>query len=182
MKIIINLLYISIILLTSCNLKGNSIESSNKTQIDSTKSTCIEEIVEPEIPLKNCLYENKTFSLGLEVFEPSEKFNLYNDSNLTDLYSEINIYENGSEVDFCAKFNKSDYGIMQSWLNNQAVNIEEQEDGSTKKVMGNEAKDILSKLRRGNKDAINRIKENKKVSEKYQLDNFDLITWFLVSI
>ena len=73
-------------------------------------------------------------------------------------------------------------GSMQSWLNNQAVSIEEQEDGSTKNVMGNEAKDVLSKLRRGNKDAIKRIKENKKVNEKYQLDNFDLITWFLVTI
>jgi ERCC4-related helicase len=71
---------------------------------------------------------------------------------------------------------------MQSWLNNQAISIEEQEDGSTKKVMGSEAKDVLSKLRRGNKDAIKRIKENKKVNEKYQLDNFDLITWFLVTI
>ncbi len=48
--------------------------------------------------------------------------------------------------------------------------------------MGNEAKDVLSKLRRGNKDAIKRIKENKKVDEKYQLDNFDLITWFLVTV
>jgi ERCC4-related helicase len=71
---------------------------------------------------------------------------------------------------------------MQSWLNNQAISIEEQEDGSTKKVMGSEAKDVLSKLSRGNKDAIKRIKENKKVNEKYQLDNFDLITWFLVTI
>ena len=71
---------------------------------------------------------------------------------------------------------------MQSWLNNQAVSIEEQEDGSSKKVMGTEAKDVLAKLRRGNKDAIKRIKENKKVNEKYQLDNFDLITWFLVTV
>ena len=71
---------------------------------------------------------------------------------------------------------------MQAWLNNQAVDIEEQEDGSSKKVMGTEAKDVLAKLRRGSKDAIKRIKENKKVDEKYQLDNFDLITWFLVTV
>lgn len=71
---------------------------------------------------------------------------------------------------------------MQSWLNNQAVSIEEQEDGSTKKVMGKEAKDVLAKLRRGNKGALERIKENKKVNEKYQMDNFDLITWFLVTV
>ncbi|CAA0225813.1 helicase-related protein [Tenacibaculum maritimum] len=71
---------------------------------------------------------------------------------------------------------------MQSWLKNQAVIIEEQEDGSSKKVMGTEAKDVLAKLRRGSKDAIKRIKENKNVGEKYQLENFDLITWFLVTV
>ena len=48
--------------------------------------------------------------------------------------------------------------------------------------MGKEAKDMLSKLRKGDKGAIARIKENKDVNEKFQLDNFDLITWFLVTI
>lgn len=70
---------------------------------------------------------------------------------------------------------------LQSWLNNQASEIEKQEDGSTKKVMGKEAKDMLSKLRRGDKDALERLKQNINVKEKYQLDNFDLITWFLVT-
>ncbi len=46
--------------------------------------------------------------------------------------------------------------------------------------MGIEAKDILSKLRKGDKKAISRVKENVKVNEKFQLDNFDLITWFIV--
>ena len=46
---------------------------------------------------------------------------------------------------------------------------------------GKEAKDILAKLRYGNKNVIDRIKENVKVTDKYKLDNFDLITWFLIS-
>lgn len=71
---------------------------------------------------------------------------------------------------------------MKTWLKRQATNIEEQDDGSSKKVMGREAKDVLAKLKRGNKEAIKRIKENIKVDEKYQLDNFDLITWFLVTV
>jgi hypothetical protein len=70
---------------------------------------------------------------------------------------------------------------LQSWLNNQASDIEKQEDGSMKKVMGNEAKDVLAKLRRGDKTALERVKQNIKVDEKFQLDNFDLITWFLIT-
>lgn len=70
---------------------------------------------------------------------------------------------------------------MKGWLDRQASEEVEQEDGSTKKVMGKEAKDLLSKLSKGDKDAISRMKQNLKVDEKYLLDNFDLITWFLIT-
>ncbi|SOE24003.1 PLD-like domain-containing protein [Spirosomataceae bacterium TFI 002] len=70
---------------------------------------------------------------------------------------------------------------LKSWLGSQAAEEQVQEDGTTKKVMGTEAKDLLSKLRKGNKDALSRVKQNIKVDEKFQLDNFDLITWFLVT-
>lgn len=71
---------------------------------------------------------------------------------------------------------------LKSWLSSQAVEEQVQEDGSIKKTMGNEAKDLLSKLRKGDKNAFSRVKQNVKVDEKFQLDNFDLITWFLVSV
>ncbi len=71
---------------------------------------------------------------------------------------------------------------LKSFLDNQAAEVTEQEDGSMKKVMGTEAKDVLAKLRRGEKSAIERVKQNVKVDEKYQLQNFDLITWFLVTV
>ena len=48
--------------------------------------------------------------------------------------------------------------------------------------MGREAKDVLDKLRKGDKSALARVKQNVKVDEKYQLDNFDLITWLLVTV
>lgn len=70
---------------------------------------------------------------------------------------------------------------MKGWLDTQAAEEVEQEDGSAKKVMGKEAKDVLSKLRRGDKGALERVKQNVKTNEKFQLDNFDLITWFLVT-
>jgi len=71
---------------------------------------------------------------------------------------------------------------MKGWLNDQASESETQEDGTTKKTMGKEAKDVLAKLKRGDKDALFRIKQNVKTDDKFQLDNFDLIAWFLVSI
>lgn len=70
---------------------------------------------------------------------------------------------------------------IKAWLDSQASEEQVQEDGTTKKVMGTEAKDLLSKLRKGDKDALSRVKQNVKVEEKFQLDNFDLITWFLVT-
>ena len=48
--------------------------------------------------------------------------------------------------------------------------------------MGKEAKDVLAKLKRDDKDALFRIKQNVKTDDKFQLDNFDLITWLLVSV
>lgn len=71
---------------------------------------------------------------------------------------------------------------IKAWLDSQAVEEQVQEDGTTKKVMGTEAKDLLSKLRKGDKNALSRVKQNVKVDEKFQLDNFDLITWFLVTV
>ncbi len=70
---------------------------------------------------------------------------------------------------------------IKAWLDSQAAEEQVQEDGTIKKVMGTEAKDLLSKLRKGDKDALSRVKQNVKVDEKFQLDNFDLITWFLVT-
>jgi len=70
---------------------------------------------------------------------------------------------------------------LKQWLEKQSSADELQEDGSTKKVMGQETKDILSKLKYGSKDAIQRMKQNVKVNDKFQPDNFDLITWFLVN-
>jgi ERCC4-related helicase len=70
---------------------------------------------------------------------------------------------------------------IKTWLNNQATEEEKQEDGSVKKKMGAEAKDLLSKIKIGDKDALKRVNQNVKVTDKFQVDNFDLITWFLVS-
>lgn len=71
---------------------------------------------------------------------------------------------------------------LKNYLDSQATETEVQADGTVKKSMGKEAKDVLDKLRKGDKGALARVKQNVKVDEKYQLDNFDLITWLLVTV
>ncbi|EFK07346.1 helicase C-terminal domain protein [delta proteobacterium NaphS2] len=70
---------------------------------------------------------------------------------------------------------------VKNWLASQAFEEEQQEDGSTKTRMGSEAMDILAKLKTGDAVAVRKLKQNVKVSEKYQPENFDLIAWFLLS-
>jgi len=70
---------------------------------------------------------------------------------------------------------------MKKWLDFQSCEEEILEDGSIKKHAGAETRDILAKLKTGDSAAVKRVKKNTIVSDKYKLQNFDLITWFLVN-
>jgi len=71
---------------------------------------------------------------------------------------------------------------LKSWLSSQAVQTEVTDDGTIKETMGHEALSVLQSLKKGNKSAVGRIKQNITVDGKYQLHNFDLITWLLVTV
>jgi len=70
---------------------------------------------------------------------------------------------------------------MKKWLETQASEQEIQANGAVKKRAGVETKSILAKLKTGDSSAIERVKQNISVNAKYQPQNFDLITWFIVS-
>jgi len=67
------------------------------------------------------------------------------------------------------------------WLKAQAVSEEVNADGVVESKMGKEALSIIQGLKTGNKSAKERIKQNINVSDKFKTENFDLITWFLIS-
>ena len=56
------------------------------------------------------------------------------------------------------------------------------DDGTEKKTMGNAPRDLLGLLKKGDKMALGTIKQNVKIDEKFQPDNFDLVAWSLVSL
>jgi len=70
---------------------------------------------------------------------------------------------------------------LSNWLKSQAVSEEVQGDGTVKHKMGKASLDILNKLKSGSKTAIQKLKEEGSVSQKFTKDNFDLITWFIIS-
>jgi ERCC4-related helicase len=67
------------------------------------------------------------------------------------------------------------------WLKKQAVEEELQEDGSVKQKMGKAALDLINKLKSGGKETVQKIKTEGNQSRKFDKDNVDLITWFVVS-
>lgn len=71
---------------------------------------------------------------------------------------------------------------LKSWLSSQAVRTEVMEDGTVKETMGNASRDLLGLLKKGDKMALGTIKQNVKIDEKFQPDNFDLVAWSLVSL
>jgi hypothetical protein len=70
---------------------------------------------------------------------------------------------------------------LSAWLKSQAVEEEVQEDGTIKQKMGKAALDMINKLKSGGKTIVQQLKEEGSVSDKYKKENFDLITWFIVS-
>jgi superfamily II DNA or RNA helicase len=70
---------------------------------------------------------------------------------------------------------------LKTWLSSQAVQTEVMEDGTTKQTMGTAARDLLGKIKKGNQLALDVIKQDGNVDQKFQVDKFDLVAWVLVS-
>ena len=70
---------------------------------------------------------------------------------------------------------------LKTWLSSHAVQTEVMEDGRTKQTMGTAARDLLGKIKKGNQMALDFIKQDGNIDQKFQVDKFDLVAWVLVS-
>jgi ERCC4-related helicase len=70
---------------------------------------------------------------------------------------------------------------LSAWLKSQSTEEEVQEDGTVKQKMGKASLDMLNKLKSGSKTTIQKLKDEGSTTHKFSKDNFDLITWFIVS-
>jgi ERCC4-related helicase len=70
---------------------------------------------------------------------------------------------------------------LRRWVQKQGVEKTVEADGSVKLTMGNSAKELIKKLKQGDKSAIEALKQGEKIENKYQPHHFDLLVWLVVS-
>jgi ERCC4-related helicase len=70
---------------------------------------------------------------------------------------------------------------LKIWINNQAKTEIEMEDGTKKEVISKAGLDLINQLKSNPKQALGKLKTEGNVTEKYNFDNFDLITWLIIS-
>lgn len=70
---------------------------------------------------------------------------------------------------------------LRRWIESQAKSEEVQEDGSIKETMSQTSLNFLTQLKYNTSLAIQKLKTEGPISEKFAFDKFDLITWLIVS-
>jgi len=70
---------------------------------------------------------------------------------------------------------------LNTWITNQAKTEIELEDGTKREVISRAGLDFINKLKVNPKQTLEKLKAEGNVSEKYNFDNFDLITWLIIS-
>ena len=70
---------------------------------------------------------------------------------------------------------------LQKWIQSQAKNEEVLDDGTIKETMSQTSLDFVNQLKKNSTLAIQKLKTEGSVSDKFVFENFDLITWLIVS-
>lgn len=70
---------------------------------------------------------------------------------------------------------------LKIWISNQAKAEKELEDGTKIEVISNAGLDLINKLKTNPKQILEKLKIEGNVSKKFNFDNFDLITWLIIS-
>ena len=70
---------------------------------------------------------------------------------------------------------------LRKWINSQAKNEEILEDGTIKQTMSQTTLDFLNQLKKNSAVATMKLKTEGSISEKFDFNKFDLITWLIVS-
>jgi hypothetical protein len=108
--------YLAIFILTiffSCGQRSNNIESKIDTIDNSSVDTFSTQPINKQIDQdNNCSFDNQVSSLGIGLIIAPPKFEIYNDSLLSEKIASWDMYDDESKINICSKFFKPDYGIM----------------------------------------------------------------------
>jgi hypothetical protein len=107
--------FLIILILTiifSCGQKNTNKESVNDTIVEASIDTSSTLPNKNLVSKDNCGYDNQVSSLGIGLIIAPSKFEIYNDSLLSEKTASWDMYEDEGRMNFCTKFFKPDYGIM----------------------------------------------------------------------
>lgn len=71
--------------------------------------------------------------------------------------------------------------LVWKWIEAQKITTETDEDGNEVNSAGKADLDLLQKLKSGSKKVVEQVKESGGIVNKFDNDNFDLITWLLIT-
>jgi hypothetical protein len=71
--------------------------------------------------------------------------------------------------------------MLKTWIEKQAKNIETDEQGNSTETASQMSLDFIAQLQSGSSAALQKLKTEGSFNEKYQVENFDLIAWLLIS-
>jgi len=69
---------------------------------------------------------------------------------------------------------------LAQWFEHQQANTIVDEEGNEQKVASTQSINLIKNMLKGKKEAIKEVKTNEKASEKFDKNNWDLITWLIV--
>ena len=69
---------------------------------------------------------------------------------------------------------------LAQWFEHQQAHTVVDEGENEQKVASTQSVNLLKNMLKGKKEAIKEVKTNEKASEKYDKNNWDLITWLIV--
>lgn len=69
---------------------------------------------------------------------------------------------------------------LAQWFEHQQANTIVDEEGNEQKVASTQSVNLLKNMLKGKKEAIKEVKTNEKASEKFDKNNWNLITWLIV--
>ena len=112
--------------------------------------------------------------------------------NKEDQYELIYIDKNGKKIlenhkevlDFLSKYKDKVRDVPENIDNSALEDIKELQDMLYKwidSLSGTKTKNLLGSLKVGNKKAMEQVKSNITIEEEFNIDNYDLIVWFVVS-
>ena len=70
---------------------------------------------------------------------------------------------------------------LRKWVDSQAKTEIILEDGTKKELISKAGLDLINRLKTNPKEIVHKLKTEGTVSDKYQFDKFDLVTWLIIS-